>query len=128
MLQPVPKSNKEQKNISRQVNLAIISPRVSREYLHWSEQPIEFNRKDHPITVPRPGNAPVVLKTKIGGYGVERVCMDTGSRINLIYAKTLQAMSISLEFPQANKLFFPWNRTWKRKLPIGLNSTQHLLR
>jgi hypothetical protein len=67
MIQPVPKSNKEQKSISRQVNLAIMSPPVSTEYLHWSEQPIEFNREDHPITVPWPGNAPLVLKAQIGG-------------------------------------------------------------
>jgi hypothetical protein len=62
MIQPVPKSHKEEKSISRQVNLAITSPPVTTEYLHWSEQPIEFNREDHPIIVPRPGNTPLVLK------------------------------------------------------------------
>jgi hypothetical protein len=30
--------------------------------------------------------------------------------------------------PQINKLFFPWNRPRKRKLPIGSNSTRRLLR
>jgi hypothetical protein len=88
MIQPVPKSNKEQKSISRQVNLAITSPPVFTKYLHWSEQPIEFSREDHPITIPRPGNAPLVLKAQIGGYNVERVFMDAGCGINLIYAKT----------------------------------------
>jgi hypothetical protein len=92
MIQPVPKSNKEKKRISRQVNIAIMSPPVSIEYLHWSEQPIEFNREDHPITVPRPSNAPLVLKAQIGGYSVEIVFMDAGSGINLIYAKMLRAM------------------------------------
>jgi hypothetical protein len=62
MIQPVPKSNKEEKSIPRQVNLAVTSPPATTEYLHWSEQPIEFSRDDHPITVPRPGNAPLVLK------------------------------------------------------------------
>jgi hypothetical protein len=98
MIQPLPKSNKEEKRISQQVNLAVTSPPVTTEYLHWSEQPIEFNRKDHPIIVPRPGNAPLVLKAHIGGYDIERVFMDVGSGINLIYAKTLRAMHISLEF------------------------------
>jgi hypothetical protein len=64
MIQPVPKSNKEEKNITRQVNLAITSPLATTEYLHWSEQPIEFSRDDHPITVPRPENAPLVLKAQ----------------------------------------------------------------
>jgi hypothetical protein len=98
MIQPVPKSNKDQKIISRQVNLAINSPPAHTEYLHWSEQPIEFRREYHSMTVPRPGNAPLVLKAHIGGYDVDRVFMDAGSGINLIYAKTLQAMHISLKF------------------------------
>jgi hypothetical protein len=66
--------------------------------LHWSELPIEFNREDHPITVPWPGNASLVLKAQIEGYDVEIVFMDVGSEINMIYAKTLRAMRISLEF------------------------------
>jgi hypothetical protein len=40
MIQPVPKSNKEEKSITRQVNLAVTSPPATMEYLHWSEQPI----------------------------------------------------------------------------------------
>jgi hypothetical protein len=98
MIQPVPKSNKEKKNITRQVNLAITSPPATMEYLHWSEQPIEFSRDDHPITVSRPGNAPLVLKAQIGTYDIDRIFMDAGSGINLIYAKILRAMHISLEF------------------------------
>jgi hypothetical protein len=98
MIQPVPKSNNDQKSISRQVNLAINSPPAYTEYLYWSEHPIEFSKEDRPITVPRSGNAPSILKAQIGGYDVDRVFMDAGSRINLIYAKTLHAMHISLEF------------------------------
>jgi hypothetical protein len=98
VIQPVPKSHKEEKSISWQVNLAITSSPATTEYLHWSEQAIEFNREDHPITVPQPGNAPLVLKTQIRGYDVDRVFMDAGSGINLIYEKTLRAMRISLEF------------------------------
>jgi hypothetical protein len=89
MIQPVPKSNKEEKSITRQVNLEVTSPPETTEYLHWSKQPIEFSREDHPITIPRPGNAPLVLKAQIGTYDVDRLFMDAGSGINLIYAKTL---------------------------------------
>jgi hypothetical protein len=98
MIQPVPKSNKEEKSITRQVNLAVTSPPATTEYLHWSEQAIEFTRDDHPIIVHRLGNAPLVLKAQIGTYDVDRVFMDVGSGINLIYTKTLRAMHISLEF------------------------------
>jgi hypothetical protein len=48
--------------------------------------------------VPPPGNVPLILKAHIGGYKVHRVFMVAGSGINLIYAKTLRAMHISLEF------------------------------
>jgi hypothetical protein len=76
MIQPVPKSNKEEKSITRQVNLAVTSPPATMEYLLWSEQPIEFSRDDHPITVPRSGNVPLVLKAQIGTYDIDRVFMD----------------------------------------------------
>jgi hypothetical protein len=48
MIHLVPKSKKEQKNISRQVNLAISSPPATTEYLRWSDQTIRFSREDHP--------------------------------------------------------------------------------
>jgi hypothetical protein len=69
MIQPVPKSKKEQKSISRQVNLAISSLPATTEYLKWSDQPVRFSRADHPRK-PRPGHAPMVLKAQIGGYDV----------------------------------------------------------
>jgi hypothetical protein len=67
MIQPVPKSKKERKSISRQVNLAISSPPATTEYLKWSDQPVRFSRADHPRKVPRPGHAPMVLNAQIGG-------------------------------------------------------------
>jgi hypothetical protein len=70
MIQPVPKLKKEQKNISRQVNLAISSPPATMEYLRWSDQTIRFSRADHPRKVPRPGHLPMVLKAQIGGYDI----------------------------------------------------------
>jgi hypothetical protein len=97
MIQPVPKSKKERKIISRQVNLAISSPPARTEYLKWSDQPVRLSRANHPRKVPMPGHAPMVLKAQIVGYDVGRVFMDAGSGINLLYARTLKAMCISLE-------------------------------
>jgi hypothetical protein len=98
MIQPVPKSKKEQKSISRQVNLAISSPPATTEYLRWSDQTIRFSRADHPRKVPRTGHAPMVLKVQTGGYGIRQVFMDVGSGINLIYIRTPKEMNISLEW------------------------------
>jgi hypothetical protein len=100
MIQPVPKPKKQQKSISRQVNLAISSPPATIEYLRWSDQTVRFSREGHPRKVPRPGHTPMVLKAQIGGYDIGRVFMDAGSGINLIYARTLKAMNISLEWLQ----------------------------
>jgi hypothetical protein len=119
MIQPVPKSNKEEKSITRQVNLAVTSPLAATEYLYWSEQPIEFSRDDHPITVPRPGNAPLVLKAQIGTYDVDRIFMDAGSRINLIYAKTLWAMHISLELLKPTDCSFHGIVPGSANYPLG---------
>jgi hypothetical protein len=87
--------------------------------LHWSEQPIEFNREDDPITVPRPGNAPLVLKAQIGGYNVERVFMDAGSGIHLIHAKTLRAIRISLEFLKPTDCSFHGIVPGSANYPLG---------
>jgi hypothetical protein len=48
----------------------------------------------------------MVLKVQIGGYNVGRVFMDAGSGINLIYARTLKAMNLSLEWLQLTDCSF----------------------
>jgi hypothetical protein len=119
MIQPVPKSNKEEKSITRQVNLAINSPPATMKYLHWSEQPIEFSRDDHPIIVPWLGNMPLVLKAQIRNYDVDRIFMDAESGINLIYAKTLRAMHISLEFLKPTDCSFHGIVPGSANYPLG---------
>jgi hypothetical protein len=106
MIHPVPKSKKEQRSISKQVNLAITSPLATTEYLKWSDQTVGFSRIDHPRKVLRPGHAPMVLKAQIGGYDIGRVFMDVGCGINLIYARTPKAMNISLNLLQPTDCSF----------------------
>jgi hypothetical protein len=119
MIQPVPKSRKEQNNISRQVNLAISSPPATTEYLSWSDQTVGFIRSDHPRKVPRLGHAPMVQKMQIGGYNVGRVFMDAGSGINLIYARTLKAMNISIEWLQPTYCAFHKIVLGSTNYPLG---------
>jgi hypothetical protein len=124
MIQPVPKSKKEQKNISRQVNLAISSPPATTEYLRWSDQTVRFSREDHLRKVPRPGHTTMVLKAQIRGYDIGQVFMDAGSGINLIYARTLKAMNISLEWLQPTDCSFHGIVPGSANHPLGeLNST-----
>ena len=62
--------------------------------LHGAETSITFSQDDHPPAVPRPGHAPLVLDAQIGGYDMDRVFMDGGSSMNIIFASTLQKMLI----------------------------------
>src|SRR4051812_38033957 len=62
--------------------------------LHDTETSITFSQDDHPPAVPRPGHAPLVLDAQIGGYDMDRVFMDGGSSMNIIFACTLRKMLI----------------------------------
>src|ERR1041384_5039958 len=44
--------------------------------------------------VPRLGHAPLVLDAQVGGYDMDRVFMDGGSSLNIIFVSTLQKMMI----------------------------------
>jgi hypothetical protein len=46
------------------------------------------------------------FKAQTGAYDVDKVFMDAGSEINLIYAKTLRAMRIPLEFHKLTNCSF----------------------
>jgi hypothetical protein len=61
----------------------------------------------------------MVLKAQIGGYDIERVFMDVGSGINLIYARTLKAMSISLEWLKPTDCSFHGIVPGIEKHPLG---------
>jgi hypothetical protein len=66
------------------------------EYLNWSEQPIGFDRSDHPPKISRPGHHALVLEEQVGGFTSKKVFMDGGSSIKLIYADSLRKINIPL--------------------------------
>jgi hypothetical protein len=59
------------------------------------------------------------LKEKIGVYNVGRVFMDAGSDINLIYAITLKAVNISLDWLQPTDCSFQGIVPGSANYPIG---------
>jgi hypothetical protein len=65
----------------------------------------------------------MVLKAQIGGYNVGRVFMDAGSCINVIYARTLKAMNISLKFLQPIDYSFHGIVPGSANYPFGKNRT-----
>src|SRR3954465_3620852 len=94
MIQKGRPTNRVQKKITRQINLAVTTPPAIPEYLSGSESCITFSRSDHPCQIPRPGHAALVLEAQIGGFEMSRVFMDGDNGINLMFASTLAAMRI----------------------------------
>src|SRR6185369_6467108 len=97
MIQKGRPSNRQQKLITRQVNMAVMAPPAVPEFLKGSETTISFSREDHPPAVVRPGHAVLVLDAQIGGYAMTKVFTDGGSGINIIFADTLRKMNRSVE-------------------------------
>jgi hypothetical protein len=61
----------------------------------------------------------MVLKAQIWGYNISRVFMEASSDINLIYACTLRAMNISLEFLQPTDCSFNGIVLGSANMPLG---------
>jgi hypothetical protein len=119
MIQKARPSNRTQKLITRQVNMATQTPPPAKEYLNWSDQPIGFDQSDHPPQVPRPGHAAMVLPAVIAGFDVSRVFVDGGSSLNLIYANTLRKMNISLANLRPSDTRFHGVTPEKPNFPLG---------
>src|SRR3954462_10360543 len=59
-----------------------------------AETNITFSQSDHPPAIPRPVHAPLVLDAQIGGHDMDRVFLDGGNSLNIIFTSTLRKMLI----------------------------------
>src|SRR6266542_2939475 len=84
-------SKRKQKLIAREINAVTLA---TPKYLKWSEVPITFGRADHPDHVPHPGRYPLVLDPIVRTVKLNRVLVDGGSGLNILFAKTLDDMKI----------------------------------
>src|SRR5207253_8637958 len=91
------------KLVAREINA--ITPAIPK-YLKWSKVPITFDRADHPDRVPHPGRYPLVLDPIVRTVRLNRVLIDSGSGLNILFAKTLDDMKIPRsELKQSRALF-----------------------
>ena len=67
---------------------------VAPKFNPWSSCPITFDRRDHPTSIRHGGFAALVLDPIIDGFHLNRVLMDGGSSLNLLYQDTLHKMGI----------------------------------
>jgi hypothetical protein len=64
--------------------------------LRWSEVPITFSRADQWTCFSEPGWFPLVLKPVVAGYRLNKVIIDGGSPLNVLFTKTLKKMKLDI--------------------------------
>jgi hypothetical protein len=86
-------SRREQKATRREVmsiEPAVLTP------LRWSEVPITFSRADQWTSFFEPGRFPLVLKPVVAGSRLNKVLIDGGSGLNVLFTKTLKKMKLDI--------------------------------
>jgi hypothetical protein len=64
--------------------------------LRRSEVPITFSRADHWTSFSEPGRFPLVLKPVVAGSRLNKVLIDGGSGLNVLFTKTLKKMKLDI--------------------------------
>jgi hypothetical protein len=64
--------------------------------LRWSEVPITFSRADQWTSFSEPGRFPLVLKPVVAGSRLNKVLVDGGSGLNVLFTKTLKKMKLDI--------------------------------
>jgi hypothetical protein len=86
-------SRREQKATCREVMST--EPAVPTP-LRWSEVPITFSRADQWTSFSEPGRFPLVLKPVVVGSRLNKVLIDGGSGLNVLFTKTLKKMKLDI--------------------------------
>jgi hypothetical protein len=64
--------------------------------LRWSEVPITFSRTDQWTSFSEPGRFPLILKPVVAGSKLNKVLIDGGSGLNVLFSKTLKKMNLDI--------------------------------
>jgi hypothetical protein len=72
-----------------------IEPAV-RTPLRWSEVPITFSCADQWTSFSEPGWFPLVLKPVVAGSKLNKVLINGGSGLNVLFAKILKKMKLDI--------------------------------
>jgi hypothetical protein len=86
-------SRRKQKLTAQEVTA--VSP-ATPMYLKWSEVPITFDHSNHPEFVPKPRQYPLIVCPIVKDVKLNRVLMDGGSSLNIMFLKTSDQMRLSM--------------------------------
>jgi hypothetical protein len=64
--------------------------------LRWSKVPITFSRADQWTSFSEPGRFPLVLKPVVAGSKLNKVLIDGGSGLNVLFTKTLKKKKLDI--------------------------------
>jgi hypothetical protein len=64
--------------------------------LRWSEVPITFSRTDQWTSFSEPGRFPLVLKPVVTGSRLNKVLIDGGRGLNVLFTKTFKKMKLDI--------------------------------
>jgi hypothetical protein len=87
-------SRRDQKLLLREI--LSIEPAVPRP-LRWSEVPISFSRDDQWTSFSEPGKFSLVLDPVVAEVKLNKVLIDGGSGLNLIFVSTLKKMGLDFK-------------------------------
>lgn len=85
----------------------------------WSEQPISFSRNDMWAQIPDAGRFPLVLDPVIDGVRFEKVLIDGGSALNILFYPAFKELGIELEKLQPYNTPFWGIMPGKPSYPLG---------
>jgi hypothetical protein len=76
--------------------------------LRWSEVPITFSRMDQWTSFSEPGRFPLVLKPVVAGSRLNKVIIDGGSGLNVLFTMTLKKMKLDINhmLTKSTSLFY----------------------
>src|SRR3954465_368227 len=119
MIQEGGLSKSQQESYPLQARVAENLNPVEVYQLHDTDTSITFSQDDHPPAVPRPGHSPLVLEAQIGGYKMDKIFMDGGSSLNIIFTSTLHQMLIPRSVWKKSSTEIHWVVPGKASTSLG---------
>jgi hypothetical protein len=87
---PTRRSQKATRREVLNIEPAVLTP------LRWSEVPITFSCADPWTSFSEPGQFPLILKPVVTGSRLNKVLIDGGSGLNVLFTKTLKKMKLDI--------------------------------
>src|ERR1041385_4946378 len=112
-------SCKRDRKLQRRAAMAVTTEPAWPRWLNCSEEPITWTRNDHPPVVENPRALALVVSPQIGGYTLDKVLMDGGSSINILYYETFRRMGLTQKQLQPSNTVFHGIVASKPARPVG---------